>query len=50
MKHFDTLKVTLVGSGGFGALMTNIDLVFKVLIGGATLIYLGIKIYKELNK
>jgi hypothetical protein len=30
-------------------MLTNLDLVLKVLIGAATFTYIGIKIYKELK-
>lgn len=50
MKHIDLIKVLLISGSGFTATLTNIDLMFKVLIGAATLIYLGIKIWKEFKK
>ena len=48
--HLDTICTIAVGSSGFGLLMTDLDLILKVLIGFATLTYLGLKITFELKK
>lgn len=45
----DVIKVLAAGGGGFSVMMTNIELLLKVLIGVATLMYLGVKIHKELK-
>lgn len=50
MKHADTIKTMIAGTGGFGIMLTDIDLGLKVLIGAATLVYMGIKIAKELRE
>ncbi len=47
----DTLKTTSIGGGSF--LMQFIEMVpefVKVCVGLVTIVYLGIKIYKELKK
>lgn len=49
-EHGDTIKTLLAGGGGFGVLMTNMDLVLKVLIGVSTFIYVVIKTAKEIKK
>lgn len=40
----DTIKVTSAAMIGFITQMTNVDLVFKCIIGLLTIIYLGMKI------
>ena len=46
----DTLKVTTAGMGGFWLSMWNaLPDIISILVGMATLVYLGIKIKKELK-
>ena len=42
-KHKDILEILLAGGGGFTLMLTNIELVLKILIGTATL---GFILYK----
>lgn len=49
-QNIDTIKTLIAGGGGFGVLMTNMDLVLKVLIGVSTFIYVVIKTAKEIKK
>ena len=46
----ETLKIMIAAAGGFGAMYTNFDMIIKILIGVATLVYLVLKIKKELTK
>ena len=47
----DTLKTASVGVGGFGVqFMSMLPDMVKVVVGLATMTYLGIKMYKELGK
>ena len=46
----DTVKVTAAGMGGFWLSMWNaLPDIISILVGMATLVYLGIKIKKEIK-
>ena len=49
-QHKEELVPAMIGGGSFAALLTGIDLILKILIGGATLIYFYFKIRNELKK
>lgn len=52
-KHKDILEAIVVGGGGFSAMMANIELILKVLIGLTTLgfiVYKWVCVYKDRNK
>ena len=44
-KHTDLCEILLAGGSGFGLMLTDIELVLKVLIGVATLSYICFKFY-----
>ena len=47
----DTIKTTVVGAGGFGVqFMTMLPEMVRVGVGMATIVYILVKIYKELRK
>ena len=47
----DTLKTASVGVVGFGVqFMSMLPEIVKIGVGLATIVYLGIKMYKELGK
>ena len=47
----DTLKTAGVGAGGFGIqFVSMLPEMVKVAVGIATVVYIGVKIYKELGK
>lgn len=43
---FEGIKVGIIGATGFVTQMTNLDMVFKAIIGLLTVIYLGGKVVK----
>jgi len=49
-KHNEELVATAVGGGGLSVLFTDIELILKILVASATLVYFIIKISKELKK
>lgn len=46
----EVIKVLFWAGSGFTVLFTNLDLILKALIGLATLVYLILKISKELKE
>ena len=47
----DTIKTASVGAGGFGVqFMSMLPEMVRVGVGIATIIYIAIKVYKELSK
>lgn len=46
----EVAKVLLFATSGLVAMFANIDLILKCLIGAATLVYLVLKISKELKE
>ena len=50
-KVIDTLKTACVGGGGFCLqFLDMVPEVVKVGVGVMTIVYLGVKVYKELKK
>lgn len=49
-KHGEDIITGSVGAGAFTLLLTEINLILKILVATATLIFFGIKIYKEFKK
>lgn len=49
-KHSEGFVSAVVGGGSLSILLTNIDIILKILVAAATLIYFIMKIVKELKK
>lgn len=49
-EHKDLLQISGVGATGFGAMLTNIELVLKILIASATLGYILWKWRRDYKK
>jgi arginine exporter protein ArgO len=49
-KISEDIVPAVVGGGGFVVLLSDLNLILKVLVGIAVLIYYGIKINKERKK
>lgn len=48
--HQDEILVLLAGGGAFGVWATNIEVILKILISFATLVFIGLKIYTHYKR